>query len=259
MAKVAVITGAARGIGLATAKRFHAEGWRVALLDVLEERLAAEAAAMDDEAGVLPLACDVADVGAVNAAFAAVKARFGRIDAMVANAGTAAFGPILETTPEDWARVIAVNLSGVFYCGQAAARIMIERGAGAIVNIGSISGLRASTLRVAYGTSKAGVIHLTKQQAAELGEHGIRVNCVCPGPVDTAMAKQVHTPEIRHDYHDHMPLNRYGLEEELAAAIYFLCSDEAGYITGQSLAVDGGFEATGIGLPTLRKALRQGG
>ncbi|MGL4243304.1 MAG: SDR family NAD(P)-dependent oxidoreductase [Beijerinckiaceae bacterium] len=258
MAKVAVVTGAARGIGLATARRFFAEGWSVAMLDVEEQQQRAEASALGDDARVLPLACDISDVARVDAAFAAVKAHFGRIDAMVANAGTASFGPILETSVEDWTRVMAVNLNGVFFCGQAAARIMAERGAGAIVNIGSISGLRASTLRVAYGTSKAAVIHLTKQQAAELGEHGIRVNCVCPGPVDTAMAKKVHTPEIRKDYHDHMPLNRYGLEEELAASIYFLCSDEASYVTGQILAVDGGFEATGIGLPTLRRDMRQG-
>jgi NAD(P)-dependent dehydrogenase (short-subunit alcohol dehydrogenase family) len=258
MSRVAVITGAARGIGLATAKRFHAEGWRIAMLDVLQEQQAAEAAAMGDETRVLALRCDVADVSAVDAAFTAVRTRFGRLDALVANAGIAIFGPMLETDVDDWSRVMAVNLSGVFYCGQAAARMMAERGAGAIVNIASISGLRASTLRIAYGTSKAGVIHLTKQQAAELGELGIRANCVCPGPVDTAMAKKVHTPEIRQDYHDHMPLNRYGLEEELAAAVYFLCSDQASYITGQVLAVDGGFDSTGIGLPTLRREMRQG-
>jgi NAD(P)-dependent dehydrogenase (short-subunit alcohol dehydrogenase family) len=114
------------------------------------------------------------------------------------------------------------------------------------------SRLRASTLRVAYGTSKAGLAHLTKQQAVELAALGIRVNGVAPGPVDTAMAKAVHTPEIRADYHDHMPLNRYGREEELANAIFFLCSEQASYITGQILCVDGGFDSTGIGLPTLR-------
>ncbi|MEK9971712.1 MAG: SDR family oxidoreductase, partial [Ferrovibrio sp.] len=101
-------------------------------------------------------------------------------------------------------------------------------------------------------TSKAGLAHLTKQQAAELGEYGIRVNAVAPGPVNTAMAVAVHTPEIRADYHDHMPLNRYGLESELANAIYFLCSDQASFVTGQILCVDGGFDSTGIGLPTLR-------
>ncbi len=256
--KVAVITGAARGIGLATAKRFFAEGYAVVMLDVLEEQQAAEAAALADPDRVLALRCDVAEHADVEAAMAAAKARFGRIDALVANAGVAGFGPVFEMTPEHWNRTMAVNVFGVFSCAQAAARVMAERGKGAIVTIGSISGLRASTLRVAYGTSKAAVIHLTKQLAAELGELGIRVNCVCPGPVETAMAKAVHTQEIRKDYHDHMPLNRYGLEEELAASIWFLCSDEASYITGQALAVDGGFEATGIGLPTLRRDMRQG-
>ena len=147
---------------------------------------------------------------------------------------------------------LAVNLSGPFLCTQAAAPLMAANGGGAVVNITSISGLRASTLRVAYGTSKAGLAQLTKQQAIELAQHGIRVNAVAPGPVDTAMAKAVHSPEIRAAYHDAVPLARYGLESELANAIVFLCSDKASYITGQVLAVDGGFEATGIGLPALR-------
>ncbi|MEH6476765.1 MAG: SDR family oxidoreductase, partial [Sneathiella sp.] len=130
--------------------------------------------------------------------------------------------------------------------------IMLENGGGSIVNIGSISGGRASTLRVAYGTSKAGILQLTKQLAAELGNQGIRVNSVSPGPVDTAMAKKVHSPEIRADYHDNIPLGRYGTEEELANAIYFLSSDQASYINGINLDVDGGFNSTGIGLVSLR-------
>jgi NAD(P)-dependent dehydrogenase (short-subunit alcohol dehydrogenase family) len=113
--------------------------------------------------------------------------------------------------------------------------------------------LRASTLRVAYGTSKAAVIQLTKQQAAELGEHGIRVNCIAPGPVKTKLAMAVHTQDIIEAYHDAIPLNRYGTELEIANGIYFLASEKASYITGQTLAVDGGFEATGVGLPSLRK------
>jgi len=113
--------------------------------------------------------------------------------------------------------------------------------------------VRASALRVAYGTSKAALAHLTRQQAAELGNRGVRVNAVAPGPVETAMAKKVHTPEIRADYHDAIPLNRYGLEEEIANAVLFLCGDQASYVNGQVLAVDGGFQATGIGLPTLRR------
>ena len=182
------------------------------------------------------ITCDVSDPAQVARAFAALKERFGRLDALVNNAGIAIFKPILEVTYEDWSRVLAVNLTGPFLCTQAAAPLMRDNGGGAIVNITSISGLRASTLRTAYGTSKAGLAHLTKQQAAELASLGIRVNAVAPGPVDTAMAKAVHTPEIREDYHDHMPLNRYGLEEELAEAIYFLASDRASYITGQVLA-----------------------
>ena len=150
--------------------------------------------------------------------------------------------------------MLAVNLTGPFLCTKAAVPLMREHGGGAIVNITSISAVRASTLRSAYGTSKAGLAHLTKQLAVELASLGIRVNGVAPGPVDTAMAKAVHTPEIRADYHDAIPLNRYGLEEELAEAIFFLCSDRSSYITGQILAVDGGFDAAGIGLPTLRGA-----
>jgi NAD(P)-dependent dehydrogenase (short-subunit alcohol dehydrogenase family) len=250
--RIALVTGAARGIGLATAKRFLAEGWRVALLDIDGDNLTRAMAAIGRPDATLALTCDVSDPAQVERAFAAHVARFGRLDALVNNAGIAIFGPILDTTFADWQRVLAVNLNGPFLMTQRAAPLMRDNGGGAIVNITSISGLRASTLRVAYGTSKAGLAHLTKQQAAELASLGIRVNAVAPGPVDTAMAKAVHTPEIRADYHDHMPLNRYGLEEELAEAIFFLCSERASYITGQVLAVDGGFDSTGIGLPTLR-------
>jgi NAD(P)-dependent dehydrogenase (short-subunit alcohol dehydrogenase family) len=250
--KVALVTGAARGIGLATAKRFLADGWQVALLDINGETLRRAMEEIGKPATTLALECDVSEPSAVAGAFALLVQRFGRLDALVNNAGIAIFGPILQTSFADWSRVLAVNLSGPFLCSQAAAPLMRDNGGGAIVNITSISGLRASTLRVAYGTSKAGVAHLTKQQAVEFASYGIRVNAVAPGPVDTAMAKAVHTPEIRADYHDHMPLNRYGLEEELANAIFFLCSDQASYITGQILCVDGGFDSTGIGLPTLR-------
>jgi NAD(P)-dependent dehydrogenase (short-subunit alcohol dehydrogenase family) len=256
--KVALVTGAARGIGLAVAKRFLAEGWHVALLDIEDALLRDAVAGLENPDRTLALHCDVSDAEAVHKAMQALSARFGRLDALVNNAGVAVFAPLLETSDADWERVLAVNLTGPFLCTKAAAPLMREHGGGAIVNITSISAVRASTLRSAYGTSKAGLAHLTKQLAVELASLGIRVNGVAPGPVDTAMAKAVHTPEIRADYHDAIPLNRYGLEEELAEAVFFLCSDRSSYITGQILAVDGGFDAAGIGLPTLRGERRNG-
>ncbi|GGF54993.1 oxidoreductase [Azorhizobium oxalatiphilum] len=251
-AKVALVTGAARGIGLAVARRALAEGWNVALLDIEGELLAAAVKELNEPERTLALPCDVADRAGVKAAVAKVAERFGRLDALVNNAGVAVFKPILDIEDEEWDRVLAVNLAGPFNCTKSAAPLMRDGGGGAIVNITSISGLRASTLRAAYGTSKAGLAHLTKQLAVELASSNIRVNAVAPGPVETAMAKLVHSAAIRKDYHDAIPLARYGLEEELAEAIFFLCSDRASYITGQELAVDGGFDAAGIGLPTLR-------
>jgi NAD(P)-dependent dehydrogenase (short-subunit alcohol dehydrogenase family) len=250
--RVALVTGAARGIGLAAATRFLQDGWQVAMLDILGDTLRSAVTALDAADDTIALEADVSVPEAVQAAVQEAHRKFGRIDALVNNAGVAVFKPLLEVTLDEWQRVFDVNLTGPFLMTQAVAPIMRDQGKGAIVNITSISGLRASTLRVAYGTSKAGLAHLTRQQAAELAQYGIRVNAVAPGPVETAMAKAVHTPAIRADYHDHIPLNRYGLESELANAICFLCGDQAAYITGQVLAVDGGFDATGIGLPTLR-------
>ena len=250
--KVALVTGAARGIGLATAKRFLSDGWRVALLDIEAQLLRTSVTALGRGKDALALHCDVSDAEAVTAAIDSLARHFGRLDALVNNAGIAAFAPLLETSDEDWNRILAVNLTGPFICTKAAAPLMREHGGGAVVNITSISAVRASALRSAYGTSKAALAHLTKQLAVELAASGIRVNAIAPGPVDTAMAKTVHTPEIRADYHDAIPLNRYGLEDELAEAIFFLSCDRSSYITGQILAVDGGFEAAGIGLPSLR-------
>jgi NAD(P)-dependent dehydrogenase (short-subunit alcohol dehydrogenase family) len=254
---VALVTGAARGIGLATAKRFLAEGWRVALLDIDGDLLKKATASLESPDNTLAFHCDVSDAAAVASAVAMVGNRFARLDALINNAGVAVFTPVLETADADWNRILAVNLTGPFLCTRAAVPLMRQRG-GAIVNVTSISAVRASTLRTAYGTSKAGLAHLTKQLAVELASAGIRVNAVAPGPIDTAMAKAVHTADIRADYHDAIPLNRYGLEEELAEAIFFLSSDRASYITGQILAVDGGFDAAGIGLPTLRGRRRNG-
>lgn len=253
---VAVVTGGARGIGLAVARWFLAHGHRVALLDIEADTLRRTVADLGAPDAVLGLPCDVSDPAQVQEAIAGVARAFDRIDALVNNAGIATFKPIAETGYEDWRRVMAVNLDGPFLCSQACVPHLLAAGGGAIVNIASISGLRASTLRVAYGTSKAALIHLSRQQATELGTQGIRVNCVAPGPVDTEMAKQVHSPAIRKDYHDVIPLERYGTPEEIAEAVGFLCSPAASYINGQLLAVDGGFDAAGIGLATLRREAR---
>ena len=251
---VALITGAARGIGLATAKRFMSEGWQVVGVDIDASELQTASEPWQD---FHALVGDVSDAGSVDELTTHISKTYGRVDALINNAGVADFGPIAETDFSRWRDVMATNLDGVFLISQAVLPLMKDTAAkhnsGAIVNIASISGLRASTLRVAYGTSKAAVIQLSQQQAVELGEHGIRVNALCPGPVRTKLAMAVHTQDIISAYHDAIPLNRYGTEEEIANAIYFLCSSEASFITGQVLSVDGGFEATGVGLPALRK------
>jgi NAD(P)-dependent dehydrogenase (short-subunit alcohol dehydrogenase family) len=248
-----VITGGARGIGLGIAHWFLAHGYRVALLDIDHSTLAGTAAQLQDPARVLTVHCDVSQADQVQSAIDRVAGVMGRIDALINNAGVAVFKPIGATSFEEWRHVLSTNLDGVFLCSQACVPVMLKTGGGSIVNIASISGLRASTLRVAYGTSKAALIQLTKQQAVELGTVGIRANAIAPGPVETDMAKQVHSVAIRSDYHDVIPLNRYGLVEEIAAVAGFLCSQAAGYVNGQVLAVDGGFEAAGVGLPTLRR------
>lgn len=247
----ALITGAARGIGLATARLFLADGWRVALIDRDEPELRAAEAELADPAARAVL-CDVSDEAQVAQMMAAVDGWAGRLDALVNNAGVADFGPIEQTGFQRWRTVMQTNLDGVFLVSQAAIPLLKRHG-GAICNIASISGLRGSTLRVAYGTSKAAVMQLTRQQAAELGEYGIRANCVAPGPVRTKLAMAVHSPEIIAAYHDAIPLNRYGSEAEIGEVILFLCSSKASYVTGQTVAVDGGFEATGVGLPALRE------
>ena len=252
--KVAVVTGAARGIGLAISKKFLEEGYRIAILDIDQKTLSQTMKQDFDTNNVLGLECDVSEPDQVDQSVNLVVEEFGRIDVLVNNAGIAEFKPMLETSYDEWSRILAVNLNGPFICTQACAPFMLKNEGGSIVNIASISGLRASSLRIAYGTSKAALMHLTKQQAAELGNKGIRVNAIAPGPVDTAMAKKVHTAEIRSDYHDVLPLNRYGLEEEIADAVWFLCSDSASYINGQIIAADGGFDATGIGLTSLRQS-----
>lgn len=249
--KVAVITGSARGIGLAIAQRFHQEGYQVVIIDRDPQEMQRCQDLLKAEIRYSFFLCDVSREEEVEACFDQILKLYPVIDALVNNAGIAIFKPAEAISFEDWNAVMGTNLNGTFLCSQACLPGLL-RARGSIVNIASISGLRASTLRIAYGTSKAAIIHLTKQQAVEYGNKGVRANAVAPGPVETEMAKQVHTADIRTSYRDAIPLARYGTTEEIANAVYFLCSPEASYINGQILAADGGFDAAGVGLPSLR-------
>jgi meso-butanediol dehydrogenase/(S,S)-butanediol dehydrogenase/diacetyl reductase len=214
--KTALVTGAARGIGLATTKKFLADGWQVVMVDWDADELMSAASPLT---GVRAIVADISQEDQVNGLIQQVEGfSGGGLDALINNAGIADFGPIEETDFTRWRRVMSINLDGTFLMSQAfIPALKVKKGA--IVNIASISALRASTLRVAYGTSKAAVAHLTEQQAAELGQYGVRANCVAPGPVRTKLAMAVHTPDIIAAYHDAIPLNRYGTEAELAEAI----------------------------------------
>ena len=247
--KLAIVTGAARGIGLATAKLFNENGFKVAIVDKDKNEITKLSLLNND---IRTFCYDISNHDSIDKMFNSILKWHNRIDVLVNNAGVADFGKIESTDLNRWNDVMRTNLDGAFMCSQKSIS-HLKKTRGCIINIASISGLRASTLRVAYGTSKAAIIQLTKQQAAELGEYGIRVNCVAPGPVKTKLAMAVHTQDIIDAYHDAIPLNRYGTEIEIANAIYFLASEKASYVTGQILAVDGGFEATGVGLPSLRK------
>ena len=248
--KTAIVTGAARGIGLATTKQFLAFGQCVTMVDWDETELKHATSSLENTL-ILPL--DISQPDQANQIVADTLATFGRVDALINNAGIADFGFIENTSFATWRKIMSINLDGTFLVSQAAIPALKQTN-GSIVNVASISGLRASTLRVAYGTSKAGVIQLTLQQSVELGEYGIRANCICPGPVRTKLSAAVHTQEIIDAYHNAIPLNRYGTEDEIANVIAFLCSENARYITGQVLSVDGGFEATGVGLSALRQS-----
>jgi 3-oxoacyl-[acyl-carrier protein] reductase len=245
--KVAIVTGGAAGLGLAIAERLASDGAAVVLADV---DLAAAEAAREKLAArggrALAQRTDVSDAKDVAALVARTLAKFGRLDVLVSNAGIGGTHAFLDEPLEHWNRVLAVNLTGVFLCGQAAARAMVAQGAGRIVNVASVSGVRAGSGRTAYGTAKAGVIQLTRQMALELGPLGINVNAVAPGPVETALTLRDHTAETRAAYNALVPLERYGTPQEIAAAVAFLSSEEASYINGQTLFVDGGFTAAGM-------------
>ena len=242
--KVAAVTGGGSGIGRATAEALAAEGARVAVLDIDGDSAAATAEAIGPAA--LAAALDVTHAEAVAAAMDWVAATAGGFDILVTSAAIALNAPILETDAADWRRVIETNLTGTFLASRAAGRIMAAAGAGRIVHVSSVNGLRAVTGRGAYAAAKGGVEMLTKVMAAELGPLGVTVNAVAPAPVETPMIAEMHGPETREAWHRVLPIKRYGDPLEVAAAILFLASDEAAYINGHTMAVDGGFMAAGL-------------
>src|SRR5262245_44092704 len=244
--KVAAITGGALGIGRATALLFAAEGAAVALGDVEvggAESVVKEIHARGGKA--IALAVDVGDAGQVQAFVDRVVAEFGRLDVMFASAGIAHSAPFLEHPEAQWHRVLRVNLTGVFLCCQAAARQMVKQRGGRIIATASINGFRGVENLVGYNVAKAGVIELAKTMAVELAQHGIAVNAIAPAQIDTWLTRGL-PEEARRRRTERIPMGRFGEPEEVARAALFLASDEASFITGHTLAVDGGYLAGGL-------------
>ncbi len=234
--KRVVVTGGTSGIGEATSRRFLAEGARVVALAVGEEEVATAAARVP---GLEAIRCDVADEGAVAAAFAEVDERLGGIDVLVANAGISIRKPFLEIEEADWRRVLDVNLTGVFHCAQHAARRMTAGDGGVILMTASTNGLTGHPFYADYNASKAGVILLARTMALELAP-AVRVNAVCPGYVLTPMQRAEYSDEMLAEVNAGIPLGRHASPDEIAALFAFLASDDGAYFTGAVISVDGG-------------------
>lgn len=235
--KIAVVTGAGRGIGQAIAGKFAAEGATVAVTDLDEASARDTAAALS---GAIAIRADVTDRDGVQAMADAVLRQFGRIDVLVNNAGWDKASAFLDSEPADWDRAIAVNLCGVLHTCKAVLPVMAGQGSGAVVNIGSDAGRVGSSGEAVYSAAKGGVIAFTKSLAREMARHQVRVNCVCPGPTDTALFASFAGPKLREALTKAIPFRRLGQPADVASAVAFLASDEASFVTGQTLSVSGG-------------------
>jgi len=244
--RVTAITGGALGIGRATALCFAAEGGTGALGDVevgAAEKVAGEITERGGRA--IAVGVDVGDAGQVQAFVDRVVGELGRLDVMFANAGIAHSAPFLEHPEAQWHRVLRVNLTGVFLCCQAAARQMVRQGGGRIIATASINGFRGVENLVGYNVAKAGVIELIRTMAVELAQHHITVNAIAPAQIDTRLTRSL-PEEARRRRVERIPLGRFGEVDEVARAALFLASDDASYVTGHTLAVDGGYLAGGL-------------
>lgn len=243
---VAVVTGAGQGLGRAIASLLAEAGAAVVATDRDPALLAASAEDGAYGDNHILVEADVADEAQVDALFKTAAGRFQRVDILVNNAGVTTSGSLEDVSRSVWDRQIAVNATGTFLCTQAAGRLMRARGYGRIVNLSSHSGSLGSNKRAAYAASKGAVNAFTRVAAVELAAFGVTVNAVAPGPVQTPHAAATHTAERIRAWHDALPIKRYATPEEIGALVVFLASRQAGYITGQTIAVDGGFTIAGL-------------